>query len=1386
VTLEDILSLAVTRGITFRLEGNELAYRAPKGAMNDELRSALTSRKEELRALLERARASEPPDAIPRGTAPDAEPALLSPGQERLWLIDRMIGESPLYNVHVRLKWTGPVDRAALDRSLANIVLRQASLRTIFCEVAQEPRAVLASSATPLVAYFDLRDYAPEVRQQALQRIARKHRNASFDLARGPLTRVALLALADEDHVLLLTQHHIITDAWSIGLLLSQLAENYRALLRGRPLPLVRGLQYADYARHAGGRRERHGHRDALAWWQKQLVDLPRLELPYVRSTGPNAFAGDAYSFSLPPSLVSSLKDLARARRCTLYVVLLTGWAVLLRRYSGQADFAIGTVSSGRERQELHDVIGFFVNTLVLRLDLAGDPTVTDAIDRVRGGFEAALAHEVPFSDVVDTVGAERGGTLNPLIQAAIVFENARASDTDQQENGWSLTFEKLNAGVEGTAKFDLNLILKEEGRALAACLEYATTLFRPELIERMIGHLVALLADMSARPDARLSELAILSASERRKLFAEWNGGVVPFEERCIHELFAEQAARTPTAPALAASGEVLTYRQLDERANRLANHLRKLGVGADTAVGLVLAERSPGLIVGMLGILKAGGAYVPFDSKQPPQRLAGMLSATNISVVVSESSLDPILIPLAITTVRLDADSSTLAAESPLPPVSNARPSNLAYVLFTSGSTGAPKGVAVEHRQLSNYVYAISKRMGLPVGRNYAHVSTFAADLGHTTLFPSLCFGGCLHLIDRQLVTDAAGLGAYFVDHGIDCLKIVPSHLAALLSGDDPRRVLPRELLVLGGEASSWELIGRIRSLAPSLRILNHYGPTETTVGVLTSDIAAESAEVSTTVPLGRPLPNTRVYVLDAAMQPVPIGTRGELYIAGAQVARGYLGRSDLERERFLPDPFEPRLGARVYRTGDMVRCLESGEIEFLGRTDHQLKVRGFRVELGEIEAVLSRHPAVRACAVVPRTMAAAEVRLAAYVVVGDAAVTLDQLRQHLGDRLPDYMVPSWLVQVDAMPIGPNGKLDRTKLPEPEAAMNRPATPPRTPTEGLIAGVWQAVLGVEAVGVDQSFFALGGHSLLMIKVHARLKALLPGTPALPVLFERPTIEALARQIDAGAPVVNSLPGVAEPAGPVLVELRRGAADRSPLFLVHQAGGLELSYYALASQLAYEQPVYAVRAARGSLDGCVERLAARYIELLRARWPRGPYLLGGASFGGLVAYEMAQQLRHQAEVVGALLLLDTDEPAHMAATVQSDEEILGFLRRSAPQLIDELLAPPAATRGQQRGLAPEGQAFLGNFRECAALRAKYRPKEYAGNVVLFRAADRAASGSVAPEKGWMPLVKGQLQVIDTPGNHLEMLQRPQVDILAAHVARMLAVATTTSPEQFE
>ncbi|HKV12950.1 MAG TPA: amino acid adenylation domain-containing protein, partial [Thermoanaerobaculia bacterium] len=780
-----------------------------------------------------------------------------------------------------------------------------------------------------------------------------------FDLEQGPVLRVGLFRLAPGEHVLLALMHHIVSDDWSIWIFASELAALYEAFSCGRPSPLpALAIQYGDFA--VWQRRWLEGPvlEGQLAWWRERLrLPLPVVDLPADRPRPPlQTFAGARLRRVVPPDLLESLRTLGRREgEASLFMVLLAAYDTLIHRYTGSPDVLVGSPIANRRRVEVEGLIGFFVNTLALRSDLSGDPGFRELLGRVREMLLGVYSHQdVPFERLVEELAPARDLSRNLLLDVFLVLGNA-PRPPQELAPGVRLGLRELPVGI---AKVDLSLFLEEGEEGLAGLWEHNTALFDRTTVERMAGHWEALLAGLAAAPEARLSELPLLTEDERRQVLGPFRESGRVEATLPVHELFAEWVRRTPDAPAVVFEGESLSYYELDLLANRLARRLRGLGVGPEVRVGIRI-ERSLSMIAAILGVLKAGGAYVPLDPELPSDRLDFMLADSGARVLVTEEDL------------------AAVAGESGEPLPSEVVPESLAYVIYTSGSTGRPKGVMVEHGQLASYVAGVVERMELPPGSSYATVSTIAADLGNTVVFASLATGGVLHVIARERLTDGERMAELLERHPVDCVKIVPSHLLALLAADRPERVLPRRLVVVGGEASQWPLVDRVRSLVPGCRVLNHYGPTETTIGVLAYPTWTEvgAARRGTTVPLGYPLGGTRVLLADARLHPVPVGVPGELLAGGPQVTRGYLGRPDLTAERFIPDPHGS--GDRLYRTGDLARYLPDGRVEFLGRIDHQVKIRGFRVEPGEVEAVLLAHSAVREALALARVSPGGEAR-------------------------------------------------------------------------------------------------------------------------------------------------------------------------------------------------------------------------------------------------------------------------------------------------------------------------------------------------------------------------------------------------------------------------
>ncbi|HET7462356.1 MAG TPA: amino acid adenylation domain-containing protein, partial [Longimicrobium sp.] len=1031
-----------------------------------------------------------------RAQLPPIEPAdrggrlPLSFAQQRLWFLEQLGDLGSTYHIHRPLRLRGELDRAALGRALDGVVARHEALRTVFAQVDGAPDQRIA----PADAGFLLREHDLAGRADAraeLGRIMAEEAHAPFSLERGPLIRGRLVRLAADDHVLLVTMHHIVSDGWSMGVLFGELSALYAAFRRGEPDPLPPlPVQYADYA--AWQRRWVEGEvlQQQAEYWTRTLAGAPELlELPTDHPRPAQMdHAGAQLAVEVDEGLVAGLKALSRRHGTTLYMTLLAGWAAVLGRLSGHDDVVVGTPMAGRGRPEVEGLIGFFVNTLALRVDLAGAPTVAGLLGRVKKRALGAQHHQdIPFEQVVELAAPARTLSHTPLFQVMFTWQNAPGGD---------LSLPGLQVGgvgadsLQARAKFDLLLSLREaEGRIVGA-VTYATALFEPETVERYLGYFRRVLEEMVADPARPVERLAMLPPGERRRVVEEWNRTAAEYPgEWCLHELFERQAARTPDAAAVVFAGLHLGYAELNRRANRLAHHLRALGVGPDVRVGLCV-ERSLEMMVGLLAVLKAGGAYVPLDPDYPAERLAYMLADSAPAAVLTQRALRGRVEGAGVPVLELDAAAPEWADRPETDPERGAlTPGHLAYVIYTSGSTGRPKGVGVPHRGVVNALAWMRELSGLGGDDAVLHKTPYSFDASLRELLPPLLAGARLVLARPEGHRDPAYLLELMRRERITTLHAVPSLLQALADEGGLAACGALRTVMCGGEALPGELARRFSGQAPWARLYNVYGPTEAAVDV-TAWRCGPGDQAGRAVPIGAPMANVRIYLLDPGGEPVPVGVKGELYIGGAQVARGYLGRPELTAERFVADPFGGEPGARLYRTGDLARWRPDGTVEYLGRMDHQVKVRGFRIELGEIEARLTGHPGVRETVVLAREDTPGDTRLVAYVV-GDDSAGAEALRAHLGEALPAYMLPAAFVRLERWPLTPNGKLDRRALPAPEgeAYAARRYEPPVGQTEQALAEIWAEVLGVERVGRHDNFFELGGHSLLAVKLMERMR---------------------------------------------------------------------------------------------------------------------------------------------------------------------------------------------------------------------------------------------------------------------------------------------------------
>ncbi|HEY7768733.1 amino acid adenylation domain-containing protein, partial [Longimicrobium sp.] len=1023
----------------------------------------------------------------------------LSFAQQRLWFLEQMGGLGSAYHAPLRLPLRGTLDREALARALDGIVARHEALRTTFTEVDGAPEQRIAPGEVGFHLAEDDLAGRPEAE---LQRVMAEEASAPFDLRRGPLVRGRLVRVADDEHVLLLTMHHIVTDGWSLGVLLDELSALYAAHREGRdarlaPLP----VQYADYA--AWQRRWVEGDilREQAEYWTRTLAGAPRLlELPTDHPRPAEMeHAGAALLLELDAELTAGLKALSRRHETTLYMTLLAAWAAVLGRLSGQDDVVIGTPTAGRGRPEIEGLIGFFVNTLALRVDLSGAPTVAGLLEQVKERTLQGQRHQdIPFEQVVELVQPERSMAYSPLFQVMLDWRNApRDLVLPGLQPGRAESVER------DTAKRDLSLSLWEWDGRIAGRLTYATSLFERETVERWVGYLRRVLQEMVADESREVAALALMPESERALVVDAWNRTDEPFTDLVlIHRHFEAQVARAPGATAVEFGGESLTYAELDARANRLAHRLVEMGVRPETRVALCM-EPCSGAIAGLLGVMKAGGAYVPLDPAAPDERTAFMVAESGAHIVLADaaSAARPWAAGYDVLVVGpgLDAELERYPAT---PPAVQIGPRHLAYVLYTSGSTGVPKGVLVEHGGVCNTIATFSRLYENGPASRVLLFAPLHFDASVLDVFTALANGGTLIVAPREETIPGDELTGLMARKRVTHAKFTPSALAAT-----PWAHLPElEVVILGGEICSAELVAR---WAPGRRFFNGWGPTEVSV----RSTAFQATDGTFPPPIGRPLGNVTHYVLDPAGRPVPIGVPGEIYVGGAGVTRGYLGRPALTAERYVPDPFARHPGARMYRTGDKVRWRSDGMLDFVARMDGQVKVRGFRIELGEIEAVLRRHDDVSDCVVMVREDVPGDQRIVAYVVGGAGA---DELREHVRRTLPEYMVPAAFVFVDAFPLSPNGKLDRKALPAPEyGAAEESYVAPRTPTEEVVAGIWAEVLGVERVGADDQFFELGGHSLVATRVAARVRGVFGIELPLRTVFERSVLSDLSAEID-------------------------------------------------------------------------------------------------------------------------------------------------------------------------------------------------------------------------------------------------------------------------------
>jgi amino acid adenylation domain-containing protein/FkbH-like protein/thioester reductase-like protein len=1140
-------------------------------------------------------------------------PLPLSPAQERLWFIDQLEGGIAAYRIPLAIRMTGRLDRRALQAALDALIQRHETLRTVFLQIDGQPMQQIAQVGGFELGVSDLTTIGVAERAVEARRCAQEALAVPFDLSTGPLIRGTLLQLSDHEYVLLMTMHHIVADGWSLGVLLRDLSSAYQAFQQDAPDPLAPlPIQYADYARWQREAAAQTQQDDQLAYWIEHLRGAPELlELPTDRPRPPvQSYRGANARVALGAELTSDLRAFCRERNLTMAMVLYAAWAVVLARLSGQEDLVIGMPVANRRRTEVEGLIGLFVNTLAVRVTLDDDPLVSELLARVKEIMLAAYAHQdVPFERVVETLQPARTLSHSSIFQVLFVLHNAPRGKLELP--GLMLAEEEV---LSQAAHFDLTLSLQESAEGLCGVVNYASDLFDARTIERWVESFKVMLCGIIRQSGQNIRSLALMHPDDHQRIVAAFNDTRVDYpHDKLIHELFEEQVERSPEAIAVVHEGQSLTYRELNNRANQLAWYLRARGIGPDQLVALCV-ERSVEMLVALLGILKAGGAYVPLDPSNPQERLEHLLSDARPLALLTQERLKPVLPLGGAPAIALDSEWSELAqydTRNPQPRAVGLSSRHLAYVIYTSGSTGKPKGVMVEHRSIVNYALHIVRQLDVAAGQGSLVCTSISFDLMLTGLYPPLLCGRTVRLCREQHGLPAL-VEEILQSRDLAPLKLTPSHLALL---DEPLRngQLANRIraLVLGGEPLHADALRVWRELSPDTRIFNHYGPTETTVGSVTNEIALTA---SGAVAIGRPISNTRVYILDRHRQVVPIGVTGEIYIGGAGVARGYLNRPDLSAERFVPDVYGTDPHARMYKTGDLGRWRDDGTIECLGRNDDQVKLRGFRVELGEVEAQLRRHEQVEAAAVIMREDVPGEKRLVAYIACREGhGPTVESLRAHMKRLLPDYLVPGAFVVLDRLPLTANGKLERRSLPTPELGSHvvREYEVPRAGPEEILAGIWQALLRVERVGRKDNFFELGGHSLLIVQMLDRLRRL--GLRLeLRHAFEAATLadlaDVLTREVDDLEVPPNRIPVVCNAITPQmlpLVELQQEQIDSIVQSVPGGAANIQdiypltplqegILFHHLLNETgwdAYVSPIVLVVASRRRLDDLIAAL---------------------------------------------------------------------------------------------------------------------------------------------------------------------------------------------------
>jgi len=1181
----------------------------------------------------------------------------LSFAQERQWVLDKLLPKSPLYNVFRAWEILGKLNIPALTQSLEDLFERHTAVRMHIQNV--DGTLYQAVSDTPLP--FEIVDISsiPDNQEESVKQILQDFIQLPFDLRKPPAIRILLIKVSDKRHHLCVVFHHIASDGWSRSVFTRDLSRLYNARLSQQEANLPKlTIQYSDYAVWQRQWLKDGVFEKQLGYWKKYLSDLPVLELPtsYPRPAEMD-YNGNQQAFELPKPLYSELKRLSQNNSCTLFMTLLSSFMVLLMRYANQEDFAVGTPIAGRSRPELENLIGFFVNSLVLRSDLSGNPSFLELLKRTRQHTLAAFNHQdLPFEKLVEALNPDRDLSRHPLFQVMFALQN-QPPESLSLEQLQTETLELYNQ----TAKFDLSFTLTETDNAINGQVEYATSLFSQSRIEQMMAHWLNLLQAIVTQPDTTLWQLPLMNEGERQKILVDWNRTQQDYpQDTTLQQLFEQQVERTPQAVAVITENGQLTYDSLNRQANQLAHYLQSIGVGPDKLVGICV-ERSLEMMVGLLAILKAGGAYLPLDPEYPDHRLAFMIEDAK-PVALLAGSEQIMNLPKVGHSLCLDTDQALWNRFSTDNPATSSQPQNLVYVIYTSGSTGKPKGVLIQQHAIVNYVFWMLNNFQFTPNDKILIKSPISFDASASELYAPLMCGAQLVIAKDRGEKDTGYLTRLIQQHQVTVLQLVPSLLQAMIYETDFKNCTSLTRIFCGGEALSSQLVKACTDNLDAT-LYNVYGPTEATIDATWK--ACSEAEQDP-VSIGRPISNATCYVLDRFNNPVPVGTHGELHVGGKGIAQGYLNRPELTDEKFIDHPFLP--GERLYRTGDLASYREDGLLDFHGRIDHQVKLRGYRIETGEIEARLKQHTQVTEVTVIVWEKTATDKHLVAYVVTDTDQLTSEQLRDHLKADLPEYMIPSFFVLLEQMPLTPNGKIDRKALPEPVHEIgDEDRVAPRTETEKQLARIWQDVLSLDNISINDNFFALGGHSLLAMELTHKAEKLLDCKLPVMLLFEHPTIAEYANGMAQFTDIKKTTS--------TLLEIQPHGSKR-PLFYIGSTNNARK----LSPLLDQDQPVYGLNifgteeASDPDLPVSIDSIATQFLDDIQKIQPSGPYQFAAYCADTPIAYEIAQKIFSNDDAVSVFVTIDTVWKTNQHH-VRNEQHIFNNVRQlSFKNLVNKIL----------------------------------------------------------------------------------------------------------------